>query len=373
MNGGGVVCLFDKSLYATCSGINKDFLYYHPVTGFGFEEELKIVGTTELINSSVGGRINYAIGSKRWSGDVHLEFKTRHHSIGIRGGEVYSDWKGVDGEPRFQNTVSSLFFKRNYISLFRNRYWNVKWMSRVSPRLAFELCCNSSHIRNVDNCCDFSVFYKHKAWESNVPYNKRLDEFALLSKEQMVVGLKAICALNDFATLIPVVQKGLGVFNEKSSNYSFMDVSLLGEKPLGGGDRFEWLVEVGGFENVEKMSFMQWKHFSGSDRCFVTSDDFRHFMIFKPYETSANDIYSMLSLRYVSHELVLTRSTLVQTLKVSEELGARFLAVRKGDVYTELVYSIDNLLPLGKMGVCMAFVNNDFHSVKYRMSFSLDK
>lgn len=106
--------------------------------------------------------------------DFRLSYANMNRGLAsIRMGWISYDFNGDAGISPLTNTSASLWFGRNYMKLYENRY--VSLSNRIDPLNGFEVYTSVSFARRVElqNNTDFIVYQQNLRWYTpNVPANE---------------------------------------------------------------------------------------------------------------------------------------------------------------------------------------------------------
>lgn len=120
----------------------------------------------------------YATARKTLMGetDFRLSYANMNRGLAsIRLGWISYDFNGDAGISPLTNTSASLWFGRNYMKLYENRY--VSLSNRIDPLNGFEVYTSVSFARRVElqNNTDFIIYQQNLRWYTpNVPANEHV-------------------------------------------------------------------------------------------------------------------------------------------------------------------------------------------------------
>ena len=375
---GNLVIPVNEKYTFRMSGVDLDFIYFHPVTGVGLEESIALDADYDDIDWTVAGTLGYAFSAKEFEGSIDAEISSRKNTFRVTAGKEFADWKRSYGERRFINSFTTLFAKNNYKALVDNYYYNVTYIHKPSTEWNIEAELEGIDLSTMHNNTDFSFFHHKKHYKPNAPVNQRVTKRQLMGDNQTSASVRASYthATNTTSTVY-----GLGatqgiLIGDSRSNYTHICASVRQVGHTADDNSFDWNLAAGTHINGDSLNFFNWKHFYGSDKFFGTSH-YRYgyigFVMFDPYELSTNGWYVYAAGHYESNKLLLKRLKWINDIPYTEELYLKSAAIDGKKLYTEVGYGLNNVLYIMRVTAFASFIGSEFQSVGIHMCVALKK
>ena len=258
-----------------------------------------------------------------WNMDASLTYlPMRRASANIRFGQMTRNFDGGTGINAFENTVSSLFFRCNYLKLYENN--SVEASNGIDIANGLRLNASLKYARRVmlDNHSDYSVFYRNeREYSPNIPVNTELPDalaprhtsasFALNLNYTpqfyyRIYDNRKYNVRSDFPTFSAMYQKGVRGVMDSDSNFDHLSLSVWQRLDAGLMQEFRYTVRGGAFINRKSVSFPDFKHFSTVEIPFtINSISGQSFNLLEYYRFSTSDKYAEAHLSYTTPFLIL--------------------------------------------------------------------
>lgn len=376
---------FDLSL----SGLNSSIAFYHPVTGFALEQKLTLGYERNRLRLQLEGTGGYAFSDKDFWYELKAGATLGSHHLTVKRGNGYVDWKGTKGDTWLNNSLISLFTKRNFKTLARDKYWHFDYTSSPVWGLELDVNFHVDEYSSVENHCNFSIFRPKRRFKPNEVVNRYVSEQDLAPYKQATaqLGIRYTPRLkyytttegtrkivgSAFPTIGFSITQGVSAI-AGNTDFVHLNWSLTRKKTFSMTDCFNWDAEAGVILNNKNNGFATWQHFEGSDKVFGlarVASGYNGFVTFKPYEMSTNDWYVKLSAHYQTQSLLIKKIPIFRNWLYTEEIHVKAAVISNDDVYTELGYGLGQILLVLRTTAFVSFHNKEFESVCFRMAFSL--
>ncbi|MBT0608616.1 DUF5686 and carboxypeptidase regulatory-like domain-containing protein [Aequorivita echinoideorum] len=307
---------------------------------------------------------NYGIseGRLRFSGVLVRNFNwTNKSRISITGGSQVAQFNALEPISPLINTVSTLFFERNYMKLYELNYGRVGYSREIFNglhlygRVGFENrqpLFNTSDYVTIPNADvsytsnnplapnDFSnpVITEHNILKS---YLRARINFA--QKYASNPDMKFTVEDSKYPELNIIVENGAASSNS-DYNYTQFQASLNQSITLGNKGEFVYNLKGGTFLNAETISFIDYKHFNGNQTRVGTSPNYTNvFNLLPYYQLSTNKSYFEGHLEHDFRGFILGKIPGINQLNWNLVAGAHFLSTENRKPYSEVSLGLDNL------------------------------
>ena len=365
-------------------GLKPSQLGFNTVDGFYIGQKLtyknNFTKKKNITQLEVEPVVLWAINRKSvmWNVDASMSYAPmRRGMANIKFGQTTGNFDGDAGINAFENSVSSLFFRRNYMKLYENNFVEARNTIDIANGLQLNTALNYSRRVMLENHSDYSFFYRDiREYLPNTPVNDELtaplanNTAAVFSLSvnytpryfYRVFGNSKRMVRSDYPTFFASWQKGVNGLLESNSNFDHISVGLSQRLKPGLMQEFRYFVNGGMFVNRKSVFFRDFKHFSTVEiPLSVSSFSFQSFNLLEYYRYSTSDKYIETHLSYTTPFLVLKMLPFFSNRMLwSEGLQLSYLYAPSIKNYMELGYTI------GMMGMWEAGVFVGFEKFKYR-------
>ncbi|MRX38294.1 carboxypeptidase-like regulatory domain-containing protein [Flavobacterium sp. LC2016-23] len=345
--------------------LNIASLSFNTVQGFNFNSgfSFKTWNEEKGKSTSVSTTFNYGFSEERFraTGEFSHRFNTINYaSISISGGTKVAQFNSAEPITKFVNSVSSLFFKDNYMKLYNLEFAQINYNQYVANGINLNGKIAYEQRKPLFNTTDYSFFKRDDIYSSNNPLAPNDFETPAFNQHHLFkanitarinFGNKYISRpdgryniKNDkYPTLFFTYEKA---FAASTKSYEFDRIAALVQYDLSLGNKglLGTSFRAGKFFNAENISFIDYKHFNGNQTHIGTSDRYLNVFNLMPYYTnSTNDSYLEAHLEYNDTGFIMNKIPLLNLLKSTLNLGFHSLAIPDRKPYSEFTVGLDNL------------------------------
>jgi len=338
--------------FNTVQGFNLD-------SGFSFKKGNDEEGKT----TSVSTTFNYGFSDERFrvTGQFTHKFNNINYAtLGISGGTKTEQFNNAEPITKLVNSVSSLFFKDNYMKLYNLEYAQINYSQNVLNGVNLYAKAAYEQRKPLFNTTDYSFFKRDDLYSSNNPLAP--NDFTTAPFEQHHLFKTSISARINFGN--KYISRPDGRYNFKDDKYPTVIIGF--EKAFAGSEKkyeFERICssvqydlqlgnkgtlgmnfKAGKFFNAENISFIDYRHFNGNQTHIGTSGRYLNVFNLMPYyANSTNDSYFEMHLEHNDMGYVMNKIPLLNLLKSTMNLGFHSLAIPDRKPYSEFTVGLDNL------------------------------
>lgn len=315
--------------------------------------------------------------------------------IFLRTGVTSTDINNVAGINTFINSITSLLIKKNYLKLYESRYLTLGYMNEIVNGFRLELSANFEDRRVLTNSTNFSLLKRSTPYSDNIPVNSYLatgsnpinalrdmrhaDFSAKVSytpyqRYRMRNGRK-IPAGSDWPTFTLTYQHGLNEFSELTDKIKQTDMLRFetGKKhEIGAFSEFTWRVRTGGYFDNRDLTFYDFFHVNSQPLPVLINNYEDAFMLPAYYSLSTPEFYGEAHVKYTTPYFLIKLLPGISNTLMRENLSLSYLGSRYHKNYTELGYSISEVLFLGEIGVYVGFEDLKYKSVGAKLVFKFN-
>jgi hypothetical protein len=365
-------------------------LSFNTVDGFTYGTDFRVTKTWKNGNSiSIYPALRYAFSRQQlmWRFNTQYRFdRMDQRQVYLRAGISSRDINNNGGIDAFLNAQTSLYFKRNYMKLYESRYVTAGFRTEIANGLYGDLSGTYEDRRILSNTTNFSLIRYSRDYTENVPDNPFLDNssgpFNLLQSQrhENITGTITytprqryrirkeikIPLGSEWPTFSLTWKHGINEFSEGASTPKHFDMikfEASKRRDLGAFNELYWIVRSGGFLNNSNISFFDYFHFS-TQQFPVLFNNYRDaFMLPGYYSLSTPEFFTEGHIKYTTPYLLLKLLPGISNTLIRENLSASVLWSRYQKCYSEIGYSLSEVLFLGEIGVYAGFDNLRFKSI----------
>jgi hypothetical protein len=338
--------------------------------------------------------VAWAINRKAimWNVDAFLTYSPMRRGMArISFGKITSDFSNLRSIHPFENTVSSLFFRRNYLKLYDNNYVEAFNFIDIANGLQLTTTLKYARCGMLDNKSDFSFFFRDKEYTSNAPVNAEWEtrnrqlensNFKLQTTTSFMLNLnytpryyyrigrnnQKYMVKSDFPTFFATWQKGVNGLFGSDSNFDQLALGIRQRLETGLMQRFTYMVRGGAFVNRKSLFFTDYRHFHTVEiPVTMGSITNQSFNLLEYYRYSTSDKYLEAHAYYETPFLLLKFLPFFSNRMMWTE-GAQLNYLYTGGIknYVELGYTIGGMI--WKFGVFAGFENFRYRSFGVKVS-----
>jgi hypothetical protein len=363
-------------------------LSFNTVDGFVYGLNFRFSKSWKNSKSvSVFPDFRYAFSREQlmWSVNANYKFNgMKQRQIFIRTGITSKDIANGGSINTFLNTAATLFFRKNYLKLYESRYLTLGYTTEISNGLNIELSAGYEDRRVLSNTTDFSFIKSLKAYSDNTPVNgylapgsnpvnflrdqKHADfstkvSYTPFQRYRIYKGNKRPGG-SDWPTFGMTWQHGINEFigmTDKYKQYDMIRFEAFKSREIGAFSEFRWRVRAGGCLDNRSLTYFDFFHFNSQSTPLLLNDYQDAFMIPGFYTLSTPEVFGEVHIKYTTPYLLLKLLPGLSNTLMRENLSVSCLGSRYHTNYTEIGYSLSEVLLLGEIGVYV-----EFDDIKYK-------
>jgi hypothetical protein len=314
--------------------------------------------------TKIGTTFNYGYAEDRFraTGSVSRKYNSFTDAIiTLSGGSSIEQFNAEKPINRIVNTISTLFFRENYMKLYDNNFIRLSYQEEVVNGIYIYGNAEYTRRRAVFNNTDFSTLKdKYKPYTSNnplLPYDYDTPAFEKHSmykasiatritfgqKYRTLPAGKENLPETDFPRLYLKYEKG---FASSIDDYNFNHLSARVTYTVSPGNvgEFGTNLRAGKFFDSENIAFTDYRHFNGNQTHIGKSERYLNVFNFLPYYThSTTNQYFEAHAEHNFKGYLTNKIPLVNKLNYHFVAGCHLLSVPEHKPYMEFTVGLDNL------------------------------
>ena len=313
-----------------------------------------------------------------WNVDIGLNYAPmRLGNANIKFGRTSADFNGNGYIHPFENAVSSLFFRYNYLKLYEDNYLQASNNIDIANGIQLHVGAKYSRRIMLDNHSNYSFFYHNeREYTPNTPVNAELaantpsHNAAIFTMNVLytprhyyrIVGAQKRYVRSDFPTFSAGWRKGISGLAGSRSNFNHITLGIRQRIEPGLMQEFRYTVRAGAFVNRKEVFFPDYVHFLTTEiPVTIGSISSNKLNLLEYYRFSTSDKYIQAHLNYNTPFLFLKLFPFFSNRMLwTENIHLNYLYTPKIKNYKELGYTI------GIQQMCEAGVFVGFENFKYR-------
>lgn len=311
----------------------------------------------------INSRFDYGFSEEKLRATANYTHKfnnTNNSLLSINCGSSANQFNGNNPISNIVNTVSTLFFKNNFMKLYEKNFVSAFYGREVVNGFYMNLNAEYSERKPLYNTTDYSIIKSDDLYTSNNPLAPADETSAAITKHNLVktnvlmrfnFGQKYLTRPDgkfnipndDYPTLTIAYEKAFAA-TDKNYEYDFIAGRVDYDVTLGNKGNLQMVFKAGKFFNASTISFVDYRHFNGNQTHIGQSDSYTNvFNLLPYYAASTNESYSETHIEHNDKGFFMNKIPLLKLLQSQLVLGFHNLAVPDRKPYQEFSVGLDNL------------------------------
>jgi hypothetical protein len=378
--------------------LNLKTLSFNTVDGFTYGTDFRISKQWKNKNSlTIAPWARWAFSREKleWKINGTYSFdRMKQRQLFFRSGNTSLDISDGGSINPFLNSITTLFFKDNYLKLYQSAYLTTGFRTEIVNGLRLEVSAGYENRKVLSNTTDFTFIRSSKTYSLNVPDNEYLDagsnpinalrdqkhfEFetnVTFTPRQKYSIYKAakVSRGSDWPTFMLTWKHGINQFAEMADKYKQFDlirVDVSRDHNIGLTGNLRWRISSGGFLNNKYIDWYDFVHFNAQPLPVLIDNYQDAFRLPSYYSLATPEFFGEVHINYSNLYLLLKYLPGFSKMLARENLSLSYLGTRFHSNYTEIGYSITRLFFFGEIGVYAGFDNLKYRSIGARFVFNI--
>ncbi len=313
--------------------------------------------------TNIGTKINYGFSDKRLRGIVSYTQKfnnTNNCTLNIMGGNTVTQFNNNNPISASVNSVSSLFFKNNFMKLYEKNYVSANLNQEIVNGIYLGINAEYAEKKPLWNTTDQSSVKSSNTYTSNNPLAPNDYSTSAFDKYNLAkVGVASRIRFGQQYWTRPDGKFNLGddhypsltlgyekafAGSDKKYEYDYVSAKVTQDLSIGNKGVIKYSSKAGKFFNAANISFADYKHFNGNQTHVGSGESYTNVFNNLPYYTaSTNDSYWETHIEHNDKGFVMNKIPILNKLQSQLVLGFHNLAVPHRAPYQEFTIGLDNL------------------------------
>jgi hypothetical protein len=361
------------------AGFNTVDGFYFGLAPVSWRKEFGSAGKTTL---SVEPEVIWAINRHVAMGSVTARLKyapVRRGEFTLSAGSMSRDFNGGGGGILpIENTVASLFFRRNYLKLYRDDFIEVANTIDITNGLALSLRAKYSRRKGLENSSDYSFFYRNsRLYTPNTAMPDHTAAIISMNIEYTPRQYYRIAAngrkqpvRSSWPTFFAGWHKGVRGIGGSDTDFDHIGGGVRHNISVGPGQWLQYHVRGGAFVNRKSLWFPDFRHFDTAEIPLVNGSIMTGptFRLLEYYRYSTSDRYIQAHAGYQARFMLLKLLPWFSNRLWMEGVQMNWLSTPAMKSYTEIGYTIGLVW---QAGVFVGFDGAKYRGFGLKLSFPI--
>ncbi|MFT5998804.1 MAG: hypothetical protein ACI81P_001259 [Neolewinella sp.] len=358
--------------------------FFTPVEGYALGGRIGWKDTKKKISLGLTPRYGLSWNRLSWQTDLRLgrsgvNQKPRFKLSGGRFLRQFNDQPAI--EP-WISTSANLFNGNNYIRLYERAYGQFEYQRKYNDAFTAGATLAYEDRRAVSNNSEQTWFGKDEAYAPNTPINAGLGAINTVSPaataqlditwrpglDYRIENTKKRLIENSAPTITAKLRGGLPGIGNSTADFTQLEAGYQRRFDIGRKGQVDFLVRGGAFLNNEAVDFPDFKHFSTSELIITSLDPIGSYRLLPYYLESTDQEYLEVYGHYQFRKFLLTQIWQLHLMGLKEDLFVNYLHTPTSENYTEVGYSIDNILRILRVEFVTSFRDFKYDDFGVRIS-----
>ena len=370
--------------------IGLDKLSFNTVDGWTYKQEFslkKVFSPGRELN--INPEIGYAFNREAFMWNIHNSISyapLKRADFFLDLGQRSSDFNPEYGINRSLNSISSLFFRYNYLRLYEESYFKMGNNIDLVNGLRLSASVKYAERKHLENSTNYSFFFvENRDYEDNQPENIHLTNYPLENQESFVIrlglsytpgyyysiknGVKNMVS-SDYPTFSIEYQKGIqGAFNSRA-DFDFFEAQISQSKDLGIFSNLDWSLGAGVFITKKNLHFADFKHFNTQGIPLLLDRPKNAFMLLEYYQYSTPEWFAEAHIKYNTPFLLIKLLPFFSQKLWQETLYGNYLYQPELKNYVELGYGLSNVFFVADACIFVGFEDGKYGRWGFKVSLN---
>jgi hypothetical protein len=311
----------------------------------------------------IGTKLNYGFAEEKFRATASYtrKFNNLNDSMfSIFGGSSANQFNPSNPISNIVNSVSSLFFKNNFMKLYEKNFVSAYYGREIVNGLNLNVGIDYSERKPLWNTTDYATIKTDDLYSSNNPLLPNDFVTPAFEKHNLVKGSvvarikfgqqywtrpdgKFNIGNEDYPTVSLGYEKTFAA-TDKKYEYDLISARITQDIAVGNKGDMKINMKAGKFFNAENIAFVDFKHFNGNQTHITGGDGYTNMFNNLPYySASTNDSYFETHMEHNDKGYIMNKIPLLNKLQSQLVLGFHNLAIPDRKPYQEFSVGLDNL------------------------------
>jgi hypothetical protein len=374
--------------------VNLKSISFNTVDGFTYGTDLRFTKSWKNNTGlTIAPEARWAFSREKLNWKVNCSYgfnPMKQRYLYLRLGNTSADISNGGSINPFLNSITSLFFRDNYLKLYQSSYLTLGYRTEIVNGLVLYLTAEYEKRQTLSNTTSYSFTKSSKTYTDNFPDNEYLQpgsnainipvdqnhfqivtnvtftprqHYSLYKKVKVSRG-------SEWPTFSFSWKHGINEYaalTDKYKSFDFLSLYVYRNHSLGLTGNLSWSIGTGGFLNNKYVNWYDFVHFNTQPLPLLLDNYNDAFRLPAYYSLASPEVYGVIHATYSTSYLLLKYIPGFSKTLAKENLSISYLGYRYHTNYTEIGYSITQLFLLGEVGVYAGFDDLKYRSAGVRV------
>ncbi|MDR0421139.1 MAG: DUF5686 and carboxypeptidase regulatory-like domain-containing protein [Prevotellaceae bacterium] len=331
----------------------------------------------------------YSFGRKQVLWDTKLlygYYPEARAVLYINYGNETVDFNETGGINITSNSLSSLFFKKNYINFYGRHFLQAANSIDIADGWRLTVGVSYQKQKQLENNTNFSIFKRSKKYRNNDPVNPYIeqDSTIILSSRSFATNVRLSytprqyymrsgrtkrIVRSDYPTFSLNYKTGItGIFNSVS-NFDLLTFEITHKKEIDILNTISYTAKIGKFMKTRRMHFSEFEHFNLAEDDIMFSPFEGLNKMIQTYYSSTNEWFAHINFTYTTSRLILKRVMFERSF-MNENIYFSYLHTPYLNHFFETGYGLSNIFRIVGAGIFVGFEDMKYRFIRLKLSIA---
>lgn len=354
---------------------------FNPVEGYWLETRLRYTqrGERNRFQLALTPRYGFSWDRLTWDSDADYHFGPDHsrNLLRLSGGRMVTQYNEPRPVNQLFNTFYALLGERNYVNIYEKNFVGANWRKNWRETAKATAMVEWADRRTLQNTTGQTwINAENRVYADNVPLI--LEAPILVPQTEKAATLDLSFTLNPWQKyrirngnreavegssprFTLNYRQGIPDLNESITDYQRLGLVYRHTIRPGARGKIDVKLDMGMYLNNDYVGLADYQHFAGNQMIFTTADPVGAFRLLPYYTFSTSDRWLAAHAHYQFRRFLLTQIWEVQMTGARENFFVNYLNTPESDHYTEVGYSIDNILRFLRVEAIVGFQDGKYY------------
>ncbi len=381
----------NKNLSIALPGIADAGIQYNTVEGLNLSYNFNLAKQySDFSMQQLSGRARYGFSNKLWGGELDWRYLFNHNkfrSFGVTAKSIVEQFNNKNPISPLINSVYTLFLNDNYMKLYKETgigvFFKTELAKGINGRIDVKYVDRTPLLNKSDNLI---IDDPKKLFTSNDPQHPSRQDSSFQRNNGVIVDLnfnfsfkqryyniagERFHAESKYPKISFLYRKAIPT-NNLSADFDLLALGVHDDIHLGLFGEFKYNIKGGYYTRVNRMYFMDYKHFSGNQTIIANNDYLNSFKLLPYYTLSTNNWYGEFHSEQHFNGFILNKIPLIKKLFIQEVIGFNALVTDKTNHYFEVNFGIKNIFKFVRIDYVISYKDNNKLGNGFLIGFSRD-
>lgn len=316
----------------------------------------------------------YGFSNKHFNAYSNITFRSKKDNISrnkyfrVSGGKRVSQFNHQSPVEPLANSVTTLFYKRNYMKIYENWFGRAEFNTRMENGIKLNIHATYEDRIPLENTTSFSFYNKSRSILPNHPYE--LSNIPFTNHQAFVAGFTIsyqpgqhyiefpkykVPVGSKYPTFTLEYNKGIEGIAASDVDFDKWKFSIDDNMNLKLRGELRYKVSIGGFLNNRKVEIPDYQHFNGN-QVFAIHQYVDAFQLAPYYKYSNTEkLYGVINAEHHFNGLITNKIPLFNRLKWYLVAGTNAFYVNSQNYYVEAFLGVENIFKLLRVDFINAY------------------